>query len=123
MRKPINHLRDIALYKFALNCRQRDPLIYWLYKGYLAWKGEHYEEMVDMLMSCKIQTVDVDRAEFIFYYIESEEESLYFTNGLYGGLTGYTVATAVPEPSTYALIALSLLVGVISLRNRSQKNV
>lgn len=91
----------------------------WLYNGYLAWKGDRYEDMVDLLIDCKIQTVDVEGAWFEFYYIESEEESLDFTNGLYGGLTGYTVATAVPEPATYALIAVGLL-ALVHLRNRSR---
>lgn len=91
----------------------------WLYNGYLAWYGDRIEEMVDMMFDCQLRTVDVEGAWFEFEYIESEEQSLLFTNGLYGDLIGYTLATAVPEPSTHALIVIGLL-AVAHLRNRAR---
>ncbi len=80
----------------------------WLDNGYLAWKGDHVQDLQDMLIAYKIRTEEVPGAYFIIEYIENPGDDLIFTNGLYDNLVGYTLITAIPEPSTYVLILAGL---------------
>lgn len=94
-----------------------------IYDGFFAWKGERYEELVDLMLQCKIRIGDslMYSSEgdeyFSLMYVETDEMGLYFTGGLYDGLAGYTILTAIPEPATYALLILGAL-GVLLLRKK-----
>jgi hypothetical protein len=91
--------------------------------GYLAWKGNHVNDLKTLISNGRFQLLDLNGnwvtiTDFTKYTITYADAGIYsntdsLTNNLYDDLTGYTILTAaaiVPEPTTHVLLVSSGIV-------------
>lgn len=62
------------------------------------------------------QTATVDK--YTLAYCDADADGLELTGGIYSDLGGYTILTAVPEPSTYAMLGGLAVLGYAVARRR-----
>lgn len=98
-----------------------------IHEGFVAWEGDHIAGFEALIAEGKFQLMDssgvwhtvTDSSMFqVEYFADPAADSSELTGGLYTELGGYTVLTAVPEPSSLALTGLGGL--LLWLRRRRQ---
>ncbi len=93
--------------------------------GFFAWYGDQVTTLETFILGGRFEIWDAENSDwiagsldnlFLRYVIGTGETE---TNGLYSDLNGYTIITTIPEPSTWALVALSAA-GLVFARFRRQ---
>lgn len=90
--------------------------------GYIALFGDQQAVVSALIDAGAFQILqggiwtDATSSDIQFAYFTTGTDTSSFTDGYYDNLGGYTVVTAVPEPSTWALLALAI--GAVVLLRR-----
>jgi T5SS/PEP-CTERM-associated repeat protein len=92
--------------------------------GYIALFGDQQAVVSALIDAGAFQVLqggvwtDATAADIQFAYFATGADTSSFTDGYYDNLGGYTVVTAVPEPSTAILLFGACVVGIWMLRRR-----
>lgn len=95
--------------------------------GYIALFGDQQAAITALIDAGAFQVLqggiwtDATSSDIQFAYFATGADTSSFTAGYYDNLGGYTVVTAVPEPSTAVLLFGALVVGLWMLRRRSAR--
>lgn len=85
-------------------------------RGYLAWLGDHEAAIQSMIDAGLLQVMTPsgwasaaggNAVTFEYFASASDADAAAFTGGRYADLGGYTLVTAIPEPASVALLALT----------------
>ena len=92
--------------------------------GYLALFGDQQSLIANLAAQGSLQIkqggvwTSASIGDFQFAYFAPGTDTAEFTGGSYGGLGGYTLVTAIPEPSSAGLLILGL--AALTLRRRKR---